>query len=86
MAETNPQLEENEKVQQLFKIYDPEQVRRRRCYVKSLTGKELTLAKPINKNAKKLKKASTPVKKRHRLTAKHRAKVQRKLNQPVINE
>ena len=84
MAETNLQLEENEKVQQLFKQFNPEQVRRRRCYVKSLTGKELTLAKPINKNAKKLKKAASPTKKRHKLTtAKHRAKVQKKLNKPV---
>jgi len=56
IAETNLQLEENEKIQQLFKQYDHEQVRRRRCYVKSLTGKELALAKSINKNAKKLKK------------------------------
>ncbi len=90
MAETNPQLEENEKVQQLFTIYNPTQVRRRRCYVKSLTGKELTLAKPINKNAKKLKKAPStePHKKTHRLTSKiatrHKRKVNAKINKPLV--
>ncbi len=84
IAETNLQLEENEKIQQLFKKYDHKQVRRRRCYVKSLTGEELHLAKSINKNAKKLKKVSSAVKKpAKKLTSTHKAKVKAKLNQPL---
>ena len=86
MAETNLQLEENEKVQQLFKQYNPHLARRRRCYVKSLIGRELKLDKPINKNAKKLKKTVTPAKKSHRLSVRHRAKAQKKLNQPLTTE
>lgn len=84
MAETNLQLEENEKIQQLFKNYEHEQVRRRRCYVKSLTGKELNLAKSINKNAKKLINISSEVKKpTKKLTSTHKAKVTAKLNKPL---
>lgn len=47
-CETNLQLEDNYKVQQLFlKAFDTQQVRRRRCYYKSLNGKEVVLHKCI---------------------------------------
>ena len=95
MAETNPQLEENEKVQQLFTQYNPTQVRRRRSYVKSLTGKELALDKPINKNARKLKKPTGEVaeaqKKKHKLsihknsTTPRKRKAQEKFNKPLTD-
>lgn len=45
-AETNLQLEDNYKVQQLFtKAFDTKLMRRRRCYYKSLNGKPVKLRK-----------------------------------------
>ncbi len=45
-CETNLQLEENYKVQQLFtKAFDTKQMRRRRCYCKSLTDKPVHIKK-----------------------------------------
>ena len=76
-AETNLQLEDNYKVQQLFlKSFDTKQVRRRRCFFKSLTGEKLEPHKAIDldaeipekiavlteKQEKKLKKIANPKK------------------------
>lgn len=45
-SETNLQLEDNYKVQQLFnKSFDTKEARRRRCYYKSLTGEPVKLHK-----------------------------------------
>ena len=76
-AETNLQLEDNYKVQQLFlKSFDTKQVRRRRCFFKSLTGEKLEPHKAIDldaeipekiavlteKQEKKLRKIANPKK------------------------
>ena len=76
-AETNLQLEDNYKVQQLFlKSFDTQQVRRRRCFFKSLIGEKLEPHKAIDleaeipekiavlteKQEKKLKKIANPKK------------------------
>ena len=48
-CETNLELEENYKIQQLFaEGFDTKQVRRRRCFYKSLTGQKVEPLKAIN--------------------------------------
>ena len=51
-CETNLELEDNYKIQKLFeKDFDIKQVRRRRCYYKSLNGQKVTLHKAITMDA-----------------------------------
>lgn len=88
VAETNLQLEDNYKIQKLFEKFNHKIVRRRRCFVKSLTGEDITPAIAVNKNAKIIKKSAPKLnakKSAKKHTSKRKLTAHKILNKPLTD-